>query len=89
MDNVVVMSERTRRCIQGLAPSHAEDFMDAACPDGWPENAEIVIDNTYPVGVVTIWERENYDRMLELQEAPPAELQRWIDHGESLRTQLT
>ena len=93
MGTVAVMSERTHSYLAGLTPARAEAFMDDAVssgrgrgwPPGWPENADIVIDNAYPVGVVTIWEREDYDRMLELQDAPPAELQRWMDLGERLR----
>lgn len=38
----------------------------AAIRDAIPADAEVVLDDTFPFGVVSIMDREDYDRMLEL-----------------------
>jgi hypothetical protein len=30
-----------------------------------------IVDNTYPLGTLTIWEPDDYARMLELRDPPP------------------
>jgi hypothetical protein len=31
----------------------------------------VIVDNTYPLGTLTIWEPDDYARMLELRDPPP------------------
>jgi hypothetical protein len=71
----------TQRKVVLVSPSTKEHI-----PLEFLADAEIILQADYPDGVINIMEREDYDWTLHMEEhGPTAEIQRWIDFGESLR----